>query len=132
VYSGTGFSAVHGQQVANAQMSHNIAQYVVLFPTERDAASFFAASAQSWPACSNTTFTENLAGKATTFSVGPVSNTNGVLSANVRLPTNVGPTCQRALTVAGNVIVDVTGCSTGQSDTAVVVARQIAAKVPTL
>jgi serine/threonine kinase PknH len=69
------------------------------------------------------------------WSVGPVSNTNGTKSA-----TRTGnvdsrnATCQRALTVANNVAIDVAACGTSpgsQSGAAAYIARQIAAKVPT-
>jgi serine/threonine kinase PknH len=67
---------------------------------------------------------------------GPVSNTNGTLSAT---KTQVAPTvsvngsplfCQRALTLANNVVIDVEACSSTQSDAAVNIAHQISAKVP--
>jgi hypothetical protein len=69
--------------------------------------------------------------------VGPVSNTDGVLSAHRTLQPGYWKwqTCQRALTVANNVAVDILACSENradsQSDAGVNIARQIAAKVPT-
>ena len=57
-------------------------QDVVLFSSAHDAGAFFTASAQSWPACSNRQYTLTVAGKPDqVFTVGPVSNTNGTLSA---------------------------------------------------
>jgi serine/threonine-protein kinase len=61
--------------------------------------------------------------------VGPVSNTNGTLSATVTGANSPGA-CGRALTVVNNVVIDVTACL-GPPDAAVNVAHQIAAKVPT-
>jgi hypothetical protein len=63
--------------------------------------------------------------------VGPVSNTNGTLSATETQEGSSGYTCQRALTAANNVAIDVLACSSNQSDSAVNIAHQIAAKVPT-
>jgi hypothetical protein len=69
------------------------------------------------------------------WSVGPVSNTNGTLSATsteVSPPPAVpGWACQRALTVIDNVAIDTNTCSDSVSDSAVKIAHQIAAKVPT-
>jgi PknH-like extracellular domain len=51
------------------------------------------------------------------------------LSATLTKPGN-SAVCQRALTVANNVAVDITTCSENQSDAAVNIANRIAAKVP--
>jgi serine/threonine kinase PknH len=107
-----------------------------------DAGAFFTASAQSWPACANRQFTVNVAGKLDrVWTVGPVSNTNGTLSATKTVCGGNSSwtwywfSCQRALTVANNVAIAVMACSANrsdsQSDSAVNIAHQIAAKVPT-
>jgi hypothetical protein len=66
--------------------------------------------------------------------VGPVSNTNGTLSATITgvLGRNgASGVCERALTVANNVAIDIDSCGASPSGAAVNVADQIAAKVPT-
>ncbi len=45
--------------------------------------------------------------------MGPVSNTNGTLSATKTQVFGDGWTCQRALTIAKNVAVDVEACVKG-------------------
>jgi serine/threonine protein kinase len=127
VYAGSGYSTVRAQVVANGQQNA-VNQAVVLFPSPRGAGSFFAASAQSWGACSDRQFTIAANGNSQVHTVGPVSNTNGTLSATVT-PANSLGVCERALTVANDVAVDVTACG-GPSGAAVSVAHQIAAKVP--
>jgi hypothetical protein len=102
-------------------------QAVVSFPSAQDAASFFTASTQSWQACSNRQFTLAANGNSQEQTVGPVSNTNGMLSATVTPANSVG-VCERALTVANNVAVDVTTCM-GPQGAGVNIAHQIAAKV---
>jgi hypothetical protein len=76
-------------------------------------------------ACSNRQFTwgENV------WSLGPVSNTNATRSATKTLDN--GRTCQRALTVANNVTIDVVACADTPAGAGVNIAQQIAAKVPT-
>jgi serine/threonine kinase PknH len=131
VYAGSGWNAMRSQGVNDPQ-DHRVDQSVVLFSSAHDAGAFFTASAQSWPACSNRQFTETLASRRHfVFTVGPVSNTNGTLSATETGESAAGWTCQRALTVADNVAIDVTACSHSQSDSAVNIAHQIAAKVLT-
>jgi hypothetical protein len=65
------------------------------------------------------------------WTVGPVSNTNGVLSF-IQTVAATAWTCQRALTAANNVVIDVFACSKDPAASgAVNIAHQIAAKVPT-
>jgi serine/threonine-protein kinase len=126
VYAGTGYSAVRAQVVAKAQQNI-VDQAVVLFSSPQEAGSFFTASAQSWQACSNRQFTISANGNSQVNTVGPLSNTNGTLSATVT-PANSLGVCDRALTVANNVAIDVTAC-VGPPGAAISIADQIAAKI---
>ena len=136
-YAGSGWSAFRNQVLEERTgWTHHVSEGVVLFPSAREAEAFFAASAQRWSACANRQFTHTEASKPEElWTVGPVSNTNGTLSATkiqVRpKPVMAGWGCQRALTVANNVVIDVSACSGPTSDAAVNIAHQIAAKVPT-
>jgi serine/threonine kinase PknH len=147
VYSGSGFTALFGQELTDPGegtyiYTHRVTQVVVLFPSAHDADAFFTASAQQWPACANRQYNYATAGKPDqVWTVGPVSNTNGTLSASETIGggdaswTWNWSTCQRTLTVANNVAIDVSACrknqSDSQSDSAVNIAHQIAAKVST-
>lgn len=103
-----------------------------MFSSAHDAGAFFTASAQQWSACSNRQFTFTQTGSANqVWSVGPISNTNGTLSATTAEEGANGWACQRALTVANNVAIDVMACSYSPADSAVTIAHQIAAKVHT-
>lgn len=127
VYEGSGYSAVQAQVVGKPQQGV-VDQAVVLFPSSPQAGSFFTASEQTWQACSNRQFTLAANGNSQVQAVGPVSSTNGTLSATVT-PANSLGTCERALTVAKNVAIDVTACA-GPPGAALTIAHQIAAKVP--
>jgi serine/threonine kinase PknH len=134
VYAGTGHTAVRGQAFRDPgdNPTHVVQQVVVLFSSAQAADAFFTASAQHWPACANRQFTYTQAGKPDVVeTVGPVSETNGTLSATQTQEAGNGWACQRALTVANNVAIDVVACSYTQSDFAIGIAHQIAAKVPT-
>jgi hypothetical protein len=136
-YAGSGWSAVRDEALQEpgdtSQRTHYVDQAVVLFSSAHGAAAFFTASTQSWPACSNRPFTFTQAGKPdVVWTVGPVANTNGTLSVTKTAEGGDGWTCQHALTVANNVAIDVTACSFNpNTDSAVNIAHQIAAKVPT-
>jgi serine/threonine kinase PknH len=134
VYADSGWTAVSGQRVADQSHAHLVEQVVVSFPSAREAHAFFASSAQRWPACANRQHDENTtAGQTQAHTAGPVSNTNGTLSATITgvLARN-GATgvCERALTVANNVAIDIDACGATPSGAAVNIADQIAAKVP--
>ncbi len=134
VYAGTGWSTFRGQilkEGGQGGFRHVVIQAVVLLPSAHDANAFYTASAQRWLDCANHEFTTG----NYRWSVGPISNTNGTLSAS-RIQVSPAPpvhgwTCQRALTVANNVAIDIDACSGNVGDSAVSIARQIAAKVPT-
>jgi serine/threonine-protein kinase len=83
VYAGSGWTAVRAQELHEPgdTFAHVVDQAVVTFPTAAAAASFFTASTQSWPACSNRQYTYVPQDKPpVTWTVGAVSNNNGTLS----------------------------------------------------
>ncbi len=127
VYEGSRYSAMHAEVVGKGQQEA-ADQAVVLFSSPQDASSFFTASTKSWGACSNRQFTLTMNGNSQVQTVSPVSNTNGTLSATITGANSAG-SCDRALTVAYNVAVDIFTCG-GPPGSAVNIAHQIAAKVP--
>jgi serine/threonine-protein kinase len=129
VYAGSGFSAVRQQEAHDPEFSRELLQTVVLLPSAHDAGVFLTASAQSWPACSS-----RFQNRDKLVNVGPVTNESGTLSATFNYPASNGEhRCQRALTVANNVVIDVLACRVNDSTstTGINIARQVAAKVPT-
>jgi serine/threonine-protein kinase len=126
VYANSGYSAVRAQVVAKAQQNA-LNQAAVLFPSAQAASAFFAASTQGWQGCANRQFTLSANGNSQVNNVGPVSDANGTLSATVT-PANSLGVCERALTVANDVVIDVTACL-GPTGAAVDIAHQIAAHV---
>jgi serine/threonine-protein kinase len=143
VYGGSGWRAFRELRLVvppGAKLTPIVNQAVVLFPSAHDAGAFFTASAEQWPACSNRQYTwTQYPQPESVYTVGPVSNTSGTLSASETSGGGNSPwpwtSCQRALTVANNVAIDVMACShdrsDAQSNAAVNIAHQIAAKVPT-
>ena len=133
VYAGSGWTTTREQylQQPGDKFTEEVDQSVSLFPAATDAAAFFTTSTKQWQSCSNRRFTFTPTGQSpVTYTVGPVSNTNGVLNARRTEEGGNGWNCQRALTVRNNVAVDVSACSYKQGDFAITVAHQIAAKIP--
>jgi serine/threonine-protein kinase len=130
-YVGSGWTAVRVQSLEEQSRVNIVDQTVVSFSSADKAAAFFTASTQSWLICSNRQYTATYPGQTTEWSVGPVSITNGTLSATNTQTNSTSSQCQRALTVANNVAIDIRACSVNpSSDVAANIAHQIAAKVP--
>ncbi|WP_343600783.1 sensor domain-containing protein [Mycobacterium sp.] len=129
VYAGSGYIAVRDQTLQEGDnFAHFVEQAVVLFPSAKQAAAFFDASAKKWPACERYTHTQS----GSEWTTEPVSNADGVLST-IATQENAKPpswACGRALAARNNVIVDVNTCSADPGDSAVTIAKQIAAKIP--
>ena len=130
VYAGSGYSAEREQTLQEGDnFTHYVQQAVVLFPSAKQAGAFFTASAQQWPACRRYTHTQS----GSLWDVGPISNTNSTLSTTATQQNANAPgwACGRALAHRNNVLIDVNTCSANPADSAVNIANQIAAKVPT-
>lgn len=130
VYAGIGWTAIRGQTLQEpTNFTHSVDQGVVLFPTAHAAAAFVNASTQSWAACANRTWHDNV--NNAQMNNGAVSTTNGILTTTATNPRTKGWTCQRALTSRNNVVIDVAACTYNTTEQGVSIAAQIAAKVPT-
>jgi serine/threonine kinase PknH len=140
VYAGSGWSAVRKQFLEEPgakpgdNNTHTLIQDVVSFSTANTAAAFFDNSTHRWRTCANQQYTRTEPRMPNVlWAVGPVSNTNGYLSATKTEEGGNGNgwICQRALTVANNVAIDISACGYNVSASALNIAHQIAAKVPT-
>jgi hypothetical protein len=131
VYANSGFMDERDETLNRQEgdnLTHFAEQAVVLFPTAKEASDFFTASAQQWQACHDYTHVQS----RTHWTVGAISNNNGVLSTTSTLqdpPATGWKACGRALTAKNNVIIDVNTCSVDPKNSAVDIANQIAAKV---
>jgi PknH-like extracellular domain len=130
VYADSGYTAERDQTLQEGDnFTHYVQQAVVLFPSAKQAGAFFIASVQQWPACRQYTHTQS----GSLWDVAPISNTNGTLStiATQQNANEPGWACGRALAQRNNVLIDVNTCSADPADSAVNIANQIAARVPT-
>jgi hypothetical protein len=132
VYAGGGFIAERDQTLNRQEgdnLTHFAEQAVVLFSSPKQASDFFNASVQQWQGCREYTHIQS----KTRWTVGAISNANGVLSTTSTLqdaPSTGWKACGRALTAKNNVVIDVNTCSVDPKNSAVDIANQIAAKVP--
>ena len=136
VYADTGWTALHGQVLREPPTapawSHYAVQSVVLFPTAAAAADFYTGSRTSWAGCSNRelAYAQQLAPDQL-WSIGPISTDDEVLAVSREQRGPQHWFCQRALTVHGNVGVDVEACSLdGATSAATTIAHTIADRLP--
>ena len=133
VYADSGWTAVHGQVLrdppTSQEWSHFATQAVVLFNSARAAEEFLARSRGSWAGCSDRelTYQQQLAPEQL-WSVGPAGFESGVLTVSRQQRSPQRWSCQRALTVHGQVAVDVEACALDAPTTtaAAAIARSIA------
>jgi hypothetical protein len=128
VYADSGFRAERDQSLNDGDgFTHYLKQAVVLFPLVEKAGAFFDTSAQQWQACREYTHVQS----ESQWSVGQISNANGVLSTTATQQNSRAPGwgCGRALALRNNVIVDINTCSADPADSALKIADQIAANV---
>lgn len=136
VYADSGWTAVHGQVLrdppTSPSWSHFATQAVVLFNSARAAEDFFARSRGTWAGCSDRelTYPQQLA-PAQVWSVGPVGVDGNVLTVSREQRSPQRWSCQRALTVHGQVAVDVEACAldTPATTAAATIARSIADRI---
>lgn len=134
-YAGSGWTTVLRQKFEDAgdiaQDQYMVNQVLVLFPTAEQATAFAATSQNQWSGCSNAPYTYTVDGKPYgVWDVGPVTNSDGILRLTATQQNVNGWACQRALTAANNVIIDIDACSYNPGDSGVTIARQVAAGVP--
>ncbi len=118
VYDGTGWTALRGQVLREPPTSpawaHFATQTVVLFPSPQAAEVFYDRSRAQWTGCSDRelTYAQQLAPDQV-WQVGPVGAERDMLTVSRTQDSPQRWFCQRALSVRGNVAVDVEACDAG-------------------
>lgn len=136
VYADTGWIAIRGQRLDDnfdnpAVRNDSAIQAVIAYPSARKANAFYDASVRRWSACANRKFSEHRPDEPEiVWTVGEAHKVGGTLSTSEVQDSSDGWTCQRALTVRNNVVIDVATCGSFlPGGSAVDLAGQIAANV---
>lgn len=136
VYAGTGWTAMHGQVLREPptapKWSHFATQAVILFGDADSASASLAAQRRNWSGCADRELRyAQQPAPDQVWAVGPVSADHNLLTVS---RVQRGPLhwfCQRALTVRGNVAVDVEACGLdGPTSAATVIAAGIGDRLP--
>ncbi|WP_374024978.1 serine/threonine-protein kinase PknH/PknJ [Mycobacterium sp. HNNTM2301] len=131
VYSGTGYSAVSGlvSSEPGDNYDHWVNQAVVLFPSADKAKAFLETSAGKWKGCAGKTVTVTNKGKTYRWTFSQVQGDPPKLAVLDTQEGADGWECQRAMSAANNVVVDVNACGYHISDQGTQIVDKIVAKV---
>jgi serine/threonine kinase PknH len=132
-YSGTGYTGVNGNVSSESgdSFDHWVHQAVVTFPSADKARDFLEASAGKWKGCAGKTITVTNTSKNKTYrwTVSEVQGQPPRITLVNTQEAAQGWQCQRAMSVANNVIVDVNACAYKLNDQASQVSDKIVDKV---
>lgn len=131
VYAGTGYTSVSGlvSSEPGDNYDHWVNQAVVLFPSADKAKSFLENSAEKWKGCAGKTVTVTNKSKTYRWTFAQVQGSPPKITLMDTKEGADGWECQRALTVANNVIVDINACGYHISDQGAQIADKIAARI---
>ncbi|MEE6177287.1 sensor domain-containing protein [Mycobacterium sp. 050134] len=131
VYDGSGWTSVQTQYLREpADVSHEVFQSVISFPTAAGAADFVAKEAKAWPLCNGRSITTTTANqKPQTWWVATVGRQDGMLTAFTTREGARGWGCQHALTARNNVVVDVEACGFTVMQQGSAIATKVAAGI---
>ena len=128
-YGGTGWVAARKQDLRETgNVSHITKQVVVSFVSAKAAKDFYARAIDQWRSCARRSVTERLPDRLSSWTIGDVTETDGV-AILPRYPADAnGWGCQHALTTTNNLAVDTLACAYGVGDRGVQLARAIVAR----
>ncbi|OBH86287.1 serine/threonine-protein kinase PknH/PknJ [Mycobacterium scrofulaceum] len=131
VYSGTGYSAVQGlvSSEPGDNYDHWVNQAVVLFPSADKAKAFLETSAGKWKGCAGKTVTVTNKGKTYRWTFAQIQGSPPKIAVLDTQEGADGWECQRAISAANNVIVDVNACGYHITDQGTQIVDKIVAKV---
>ncbi|OBB92194.1 hypothetical protein A5781_20370 [Mycobacterium sp. 852002-30065_SCH5024008] len=134
-YQGSGWTAVRVQELKDHRdrADHIAYQAVVAFPGALAAHDFYASQVTGWANCDNRRVDLHDPGDPNPhyWSLSKASVEDGVLAiTRVQEEGVEGWACQRALTTANNIVVDVSACADHIDDRGAQIAKRIARKIP--
>ncbi|OMC34198.1 serine/threonine protein kinase [Mycobacterium colombiense] len=131
VYAGSGYSAVSGlvSSEAGDNYDHWVNQAVVLFPSADRAKSFVQNSAEKWKGCAGKTVTVTNKSKTYRWTFAQLQGSPPRVTLMDTQEGADGWECERALSVANNVVVDINACGYHISDQGGQIADKIVGKI---
>lgn len=133
IYDPSGFSAIRGQVLRDPDTGNwnsLVVQAVVSYPAAGAANKFFADSADRWSHCTNHVVNMTQTGRSQiTLTFGSLTKTDTELTM-IMSSGDGGASCQRALAVNNNIIIDISACGHTISDQANSIVSKIESRIP--
>lgn len=131
VYAGTGYTGISGlvSLEPGDNNDHWVNQAAVTFPSPDKARSFVQTSSNNWKNCAGKTVTATHNGKTYRWTFAEVKGSPPRITVMDTQEGADGWECQRAMSVANNVVADVKACGYHITDQGGQIADQIIAKV---
>jgi PknH-like extracellular domain len=134
IYGDSGYGAIRGQDLRQPNTETwdaLVIQAVVNYPSADAAKKFFAASADRWSKCTNNHKVNiTLNGlKMAPWTFGAFTRTDTELTMHVTRGSGER-SCQRALSIAANVVIDVAACNAAATNQGATIVDKIRSKVP--
>jgi serine/threonine-protein kinase len=131
VYAGTGYTGVSGlvSSEPGDNYDHWVNHAVILFPSADKAKSFMQTAADKWTGCAGKTVTVTNKGKTYRWTFAQINGSPPKMTVMDTQEGADGWECQRAMSQANNVIVDVNACGYHISDQGGQITDKIVAKI---
>lgn len=131
-YEGSGWTAVRVEELRDHpdDADHIVYQSVVSFPDAASAQDVFADQKSEWARCDDRRVALHDPGQPDHYwSLNTATEDQGVLTITRSEEDLPGWSCQRAMTVRNNVVVDLSACAMNVDDSGAELARRIAGKI---
>jgi serine/threonine-protein kinase len=131
MYAGSGYTGVSGMVLAEPGDSndHWVNQATVTFPSADKANAFMQSALGKWKGCTGKTITVTNKGKTYHWTFAEINGQPPKMTVVDIQEGADGWSCQRAMSVANNVVVDVNACAYKIADQGSEIADKIVAKV---
>lgn len=135
VYADSHWTGVRRQDVRESadEYDHIVFQSVVSFPEALDAHNQYSSQIPLWARCDNKQLNERSVNDPddpdNIWTLGASKEQDGVLTMSRVAEGGDGWSCQRALTSANNVVIDIDACTDNVSDQGEQIAKKIAQKI---
>lgn len=134
-YQGSGWTAMREEVLKDRRdnADHIAYQAVIAFPEALGANNFYAGQVTSWSRCDNRRVDLHDPGDTGPhyWELSKATARDGVLTITRTQENGRGWACQRALTAANNIVIDVSACADDVGQRGAEIAQKIAGHVPT-
>lgn len=136
VYQDSGYSAIRAKMFhdydSTSSDGHAVWESVVSFSARTDATDFFEQLSGEWTSCSDRQLTVRSSSGNIEWKLGAVDTDKSTLSMTQTKLHSQGWSCQHALRLTNNVIIDAMACMTDTADEAKTIVEEIDAKLPSI